>query len=629
MRVFSTDRIYWVVLICLLAVSPSNGQESFSKTAGKIARALEQKDSKALATLAASIDPTRDLFQNETNSDELRRAIEGIPPDTKEGALNEAFELLRNEPGKARDLGVALVGSFGQYAKSRVESALSDQDPRVKSGVIGILPRIGWDANVAVPRLISIIEADQNSEVKVSAFQVLTIYGPAASGARAIALESIENSDAKVRGAAAFALGGIYSDTRRIGLEWSDAELGPVCEALVRHLRIDEPDGITRATSAAALGEIKGDLGNRIPALIAALHDPEPDVRAAAAYAIGVPNNSEAQRKTLLTYAEAALKVLIPVLSTPEENISVKKAAVSAISTIAFDASLIKDTRPLDQLKVAQQVAAQNTDPLIKSYDRLLEPSIQSLEKEKTYQKFFWVKYLLIVFAAYAVLLLVCLTLLFMRPLWLLRINNSLLFLDEVKLPEWLGGLKIPLRYFVLMGFFHYHPRVLDAWVASKVNRARTRFQSLDTVKDRSIYIPVPVFLDDRVVPELEPKDLRPLFNQDRCCLLINGEGGGGKTSIACRIALWAMSGLKEERVADQAMLPVLLEQELDYQVPADKSPLTEAIHGRLRAIVGDAQDLTEELLNRLLLHRRVLVIIDHFSELSETTQAKIRHPRP
>ena len=39
-----------------------------------------------------------------------------------------------------------------------------------------------------------------------------------------------------------------------------------------------------------------------------------------------------------------------------------------------------------------------------------------------------------------------------------------------------LGGIKVPVSLVLLVGFFHYHPRVLDAWVAAHLGAVHERF---------------------------------------------------------------------------------------------------------------------------------------------------------
>ena len=64
------------------------------------------------------------------------------------------------------------------------------------------------------------------------------------------------------------------------------------------------------------------------------------------------------------------------------------------------------------------------------------------------------------------------------------------------KLPDALGGVTIPIRTLLFIEAFNYHPRVLDAWVAARIDSAREGFWKKNTVRDRSIHIPIPVILD-------------------------------------------------------------------------------------------------------------------------------------
>lgn len=127
----------------------------------------------------------------------------------------------------------------------------------------------------------------------------------------------------------------------------------------------------------------------------------------------------------------------------------------------------------------------------------------------------------------------------------------------------------------------------------------------------------------------LKGKDLQPTFAQKRGCLLIWEEGGAGKTSLACQIGKWAMSDNPEERICNHRMLPVLIESELNMKVAEGKQPFIEAIRGQLQDLTDTAEPISEELLEQLLKQRRILVIVDHFSEMSEQTQTAIRPEMP
>ena len=162
-----------------------------------------------------------------------------------------------------------------------------------------------------------------------------------------------------------------------------------------------------------------------------------------------------------------------------------------------------------------------------------------------------------------------------------------------------------------------------------QIEVAREAFAHKSTVSDRKVYIPIPVVMDGNAIAELCSQDLHTTFWDGRQCLLIWGEGGIGKTSLACELAKWAMSDNKFERLSRHRMLPVLIEQELDFKLPEEKSPFREAIRGQLQALIDAAEPISDEFLEKLLRQRRILVIVDRLSELSEETRQEIRPGHP
>ncbi len=209
----------------------------------------------------------------------------------------------------------------------------------------------------------------------------------------------------------------------------------------------------------------------------------------------------------------------------------------------------------------------------------------------------------------------VYLGILWLRPRWLLLLPA------EFTIPK-LG--KVSPAIILLL---KYRPRVLDAWIADHLDIAHKSFARKNTVNERKVHITSPAILDGKTFSALNPETLKPIFNEKRVTLLIYGEGGSGKTSLACQFAQWAMNIDQKNQLCNHKMLPVLIEQELNFK--DSKSPLKEAIKGQLQALIGETSPLSDELLEQLLRHRRILVIVDHFSELSEATRQEIRPGHP
>jgi hypothetical protein len=128
-------------------------------------------------------------------------------------------------------------------------------------------------------------------------------------------------------------------------------------------------------------------------------------------------------------------------------------------------------------------------------------------------------------------------------------------------------------------------PRVLGAWVRSHLKTAREDFERKTTVQDRQIHVDAPVVLDGELVAD-PVQALRRTFARPRSCTLIVGEGGSGKTSLACRIARLVMADDASQRPTKHLMLPVLIEHELRVGsgVP---DPFLSTIRGQLQALTG------------------------------------------
>jgi formylglycine-generating enzyme required for sulfatase activity len=201
------------------------------------------------------------------------------------------------------------------------------------------------------------------------------------------------------------------------------------------------------------------------------------------------------------------------------------------------------------------------------------------------------------------------------RPRWLLRLPDE--------------GLLIPIGWEKLLPLgsrlfrsLKYRPRVLDAWVQEHQGRIEQRFSGIATVEQRRHHLSLPVKVGQKLEPELTPERLRELGGVGGL-VLISGEGGVGKTSLALRIAGWALEGTLTDRPA----VPVLVEADLQGE---------ESLLSRVRSTLvtltehrgpeGAAPAPTLPLVRALLERRRLLVILDHFSELGDESRRRL-HP--
>jgi hypothetical protein len=243
------------------------------------------------------------------------------------------------------------------------------------------------------------------------------------------------------------------------------------------------------------------------------------------------------------------------------------------------------------------------------------------VEKYKLQEKW-WCWAAAVYVASLVVLLPTWFMLIWLRPLCLYGLNENLSGLSiKIKYLDQPVGL----RQLLLLSPFHYCNRVLDAWVQAHLSQGRDGFAGLKTVLDRAVYVPVPVTLNGLTLAQPSPQDFQEVFQKAPFCLLIWGEGGSGKTSLACQLAEWAQAGESAASLGGHHMLPVLIEHELKIGAESGGHPLLSAINKQVVEHLTEGQEISSDLLRCLLRRQRLLVIVDHFSELSPETRQAIQ----
>jgi HEAT repeat protein len=553
----------------------------------------------------------------------------------------------------AAALVLGLLGPEAHGAGRALAAALRDEDAEVAAAAATALGNLGPESRAAVPLLIE-QQRQKDLMLRRRAVHVLAGLGPAARGAAAVLRECLGDADPVVRRDAARALVSVGPQ--------ATAPVSSLIEML--HLTEKDLDRHVRAWACLSLGQCGPRAHRAVPPLIAALQDGDPNVYAAAVLALGgigapaVPRLVGAldhldgrvragAARALGAIGAGARRALADLRAAlRDDEPAVCLAAAEALGQIAGGLQLAQETAALGALEEALQdlEKAGKTRPVLEREARWQAAAVQLrqaigalqtvrrarfLDRILHHPWFPWLAggllYAGIMLGFWSVLL-------WLRPLLLLRVNDALGRLPQLRLLGPLGGLEISLRGFLLVGFFHYRRRVLDAWVARHAECFRQNYLAKRTVADRRVYVSVPVVLDGKVVPCPGPRQLGQAFARQRGCLLIWGEGGAGKTALACEVGRWALAADRSERLCEHLMLPVLIEHELD--VPAgDKQPafrpLTEAVRGQLQTLTGAAAPLSEELLDRLLRRRRILVIVDHFSEAGAAARAAVRPGQP
>ena len=520
-----------------------------------------------------------------------------------EPAIPALMKALQDKNLLVRRSAADVLRQIGRPAIPDLAKALNNPNADVRSNAAYALGRIGAEAKTALPQLVPLLQ-DSNADVRSNAAYALGRIGAEAKTALPQLVPLLKDSDANVRSNAAYALGSI------------GAEAKTALPQLVPLLKDSNAD--VRSNAAYALGGIGAEAKTALPQLVPLLKDSNADVRSNAAYALG----------SIGAEAKTALPQLVPLLK--DSNADVRSNAAYALGSMSL--SLQEKAKTLTSLELNQAVS--NLESALKTLAEpkadFSQPTIANLrvyinllnaeQRERLFKKsiiqnpYFWGTgiYLFLLFGTFAI-----------RPLWLLKIYEILKPIG-FKIP--VIGTNVSLDSLI---FLKYHPRVLDAWVAAHIQATRDEFQKRETVRNRQVFVPVPVILDNTTIATLKGKDLQRTFAQKRGCLLIWEEGGAGKTSLACQIGKWAMSEHPEERICNHRMLPVLIESELNMKVAEGKQPFLQAIRGQLQDLTDTAEPISEELLEQLLKQRRILVIVDHFSEMSEQTQTAIRPEMP
>ena len=552
---------------------------------------------------------------------------------------------------------VDLLNDFVKVAVPQLVVSLNDPDKDVRRAAAYALSSIGGEAKTAVPHLVDLLK-DPDKDLRLAAADVLGRIGAAAKDAVPQLVVSLNAPDKDVRRAAADALGHIGAkakdavphlvdllkdpdkDLRRAAVD-ALGQIGAAAKAAVPQLvaLLKDPDKDVCRAAADVLGKIGSDAKDAVPQLVVSLNDPDQFVRWTAVDALG----------RIGAAAKAAVPHLVQLL-LKDPDWGVRQAAAEALATVSE--GLSDKNKPDVVARQALEEGLEILKALEEGPEILAHPwtarevrvrikraidHLKALERASIisqvstwFQKALNESWVIWAIITYLSCLLVLSAIFIVKPLWLLHWNEALKNQLSVKIAlsksEFSVG--IPLGYLFLITPMASCCRVLDAWVRSHIKKAQENFNELKTVKDREVHVSSPVKVDGQFVAEFSASTVRALVGkaERQCRWLIVGEGGAGKTSLACQIALWGMAPEKANRVAPHLMLPVLIEDELDDPAtPAGLQRLTEAIRGKLQALIGSTEPISPELLKHLLRRLRVIVIIDHLTEMSQTTRDQIR----
>jgi HEAT repeat protein len=581
----------------------------------------------------------------------------------KQRAIPELIALLKDPDAEVRaNAAIALYNlpSESNTVVPALIEALKDPNAEVRAEVVTALGNMGrTDAFIELLNALTNASKDENSTVRSNA--AIAIGNIGSEEAIPVLIEALKDPDSEVRVSAARSLG-------KSSITDSESTIS-ILSALIDSL--SDKDADVRRSAGDTLISISasftGDDGVRdetaesliaarttIPRLIEVLKtNTDAKVRSNIALVIANLGGKE---------AEVAVPVLIDLLKTDQdssvggwsayalsridlENEEVISALIDALKVDTGKYALAGANTPQNASEALGTLAERFNDRKNELSDKDLAQAILILEKvfnelnnrkdffsegemqrvsrslealriekssrisvkiSKILKKHPWLPISLVILVTYSVIF-------WLRPRWLLLIPT------ELTIPK--TGIKVPVA---ALRWLKYRPRSLDAWVTAHISTARSNFSKLDTVQQRQTHIAFYASNGSKSYFE----EVKKIFTQKEFFLLIYGDGGIGKTSLVCQISHWAMTSEEKQRLSAHTMIPILLEQDFDSEVEKGKQLLS-AIKGRLERLVEFTETIPEELLDQLLRHRRLLVIIDHFSELSKDTQKAIKLNSP
>ena len=543
------------------------------------------------------------LIKNLKTSDNIElltssiEAIGKMRKDAKDAVPSLIMIVKTNKSEVVKRSGVSALGYIGKDAQDAVPVLIdvlktTGNSDEVISRTVRALGSIGI-ARDSVPALIHILKTSKDDHVISSTAEALGNFGENAKSAVPTLVLILEtNQDRHVVYETVGALSQIGEYSNKVVL------------TLVEVLKKTDEDSVRSATRDALILFGK-DSKEVVPALINHLKTTREVVRNAREVARNVAPTHKSDIPPSIRNLETSVDVILKIIrglieaKDTSQNETIRKAFDQAKDDIA------------NENERAYEGVVKEIEREIGNLERIEPPfSIQDWIKDnpKTATSL----------GILSILFVFWLGMFLLYPIGLLKFHE--------KFPVSIGNIgafnfvKIPLQSVVSL--FIFHPHILDAWVKKHLPKVKARFSEKQTVKDRKIYVSIGLILNDKLVTDFSSKDLQKTFTQNQAKLLIAGEGGVGKTTLASQIARWAMSEEQEERLFKAySALPVLLERNFAEK---GKNGFQNAISAQLSNLIDSEEPISDLLLTQLLKKKRILLLIDGMSELKIETRNSI-----
>ncbi len=542
-----------------------------------------------------------------------------------------------------------------KIVSSLIEILMSEKDPSIRSLISNVLTNFQSEYDSIIPLLLQTLKGEPNPDVRESFVKLF--------GGYTFSIEKTENDVTYyVR----------YSNSQ-ILYKYS-ALLVP---ALIDCLKNDKNSSV-RSESASSLKSyvmeeelIISELSEILRKKWGSSKDREIEAITDTLSAFSPKKSIPALSEILRTHPDKRVrsKAVLALAKTFYQSQNLNKMSAENLEEnfIGLENGLrILETIPASQ----QNLTGENLNTLTEKF-RLRINDIQlekARQKDESEQLSKWLEKnnsIVLLALFFAVLAIGYCLVLWLHPRLLLFIPSS------IRLPK-VG--KIPFKITI---WLKYRPRVMDAWVIHYLGsdthsetdqpRAKLRFWEIETVSQHKTYIPLPLNLSANQQANrhenLPLPELQGIFRENIVQLLLYGEGGVGKTSLACHLAQLAMADKPSSRLCKRhPMLPILIEPELLEQelalgsslpnkttvrevgavqqagygiIPLDETvqehwdhptnqALIEAIRKQVQFLINEQEPISDELLKHLLQAGRILVIIDRVSEMSQAARQTI-----
>lgn len=559
---------------------------------------------------------------------------------------------------------ILAIGRNGEEAVSTLTTIVSTDgaDSELRKTAVLALGAIGSNDKTldpkVVPTLLRAFRTAQDPQMRTNTLAYLGQMDPGNTETVALLSEVVANDqeEPSVRQTAASAIG-------NIGVSY---DVGQAAATLLTVLKSEKQPGQLRQSVASALKTIQPPPRGTVSGLIEVLkHSQDTQVTQSAAQALGaVGRDSTAAASALAdvladkqrdnglraacalalgrTGAAARPYTQLLLAALKDDDAGISNLALEGLVLFADQAVGGGDTHSISVLTEAQGIAgakpslARTRDMAGRTYLEQMRQDIADLQRQsEALKKSDWEAlavwahhpYVSTIVLIPLVCYLICGLLFVFKPAWLSPISDFASQIDQ-RVPVSRTQLSVPLGWLILPPPLRFSPRTLDAWVRQRLPTARNRFEHLRTVSERSVYVDMPLSINGTLVTHFSLGSLRQVFDQERAVIVITGEGGAGKTTLACQVAMWLASECPASFFA-HPMLPLLLEGDFAAVNGNSADTLQQAVRARLTHLLGDARPQSVPMIRSLLKHRRLLLVVDGFSEMSDAGRSRLQTDDP